>query len=182
MNSYSKVKLGKFSYLISLQDPGVILKENYEEFSQKEIKKDTGFELGEFYKILCKILDFKNTNKNLTLDKTYMINILQENFLNQGFKLSEPECLLLLKGINYAILKSSDVTGICKVLEKIRMNNLHLSYRKLQIQKLLTRVDFGNLGVYLREPFGSIDDCIVKTIPLMVPIISKFLLIKEDSL
>lgn len=172
------IKLKGKSYRIDPQSPGVIFDIHGNRLSEKTVNADLGLSSEEGYRVLLTLSqdEAKKHQCKMTSDKFNAI--LNENLMadSSGRELSKVDLQHAKKGVNYTIIPLRNQTQLAEVLQEIRSRH-NFVFRRVAIRHPnLNKINFGRLAKFARSPWTQISANELKTIPILLPPLSEFLL------
>lgn len=156
------VSYGGAKYEVISSNPLTILK-NKEVIGCKDLKKLGFLTLEQFSKFLIMLSQKRAPPCYLT--EPYLRQLICQNLLINDLAIPYPTTKQMIKGLNYAIVKSNDTLGILKLLTKIATAN-RCTYVQMDHETKVDKQKLKNVLTYVSGPYGDLSKSRVSTIPL----------------
>jgi hypothetical protein len=175
------VRFGKNKYHLCPDTPQVIFDKIMKRMSHEQILKDFSLPVKEAYEILLKIYQSdhkKNQKPHLELND--VVALIHDNLVSRtlpGLKMSLNEINTKLRGVNYGVIRHVDQEKILNLLDRILRASPGWEYRMIRVPyPEIQSIKLGRIANYLRAPLGKTDKAYFETIPLLIPVVSNYLL------
>jgi hypothetical protein len=161
-----KITYNKQVFYVDL-DNQLIFDFKKQTLSQKTLKQNNFKSKDEALILFKKLIEQSDTRKDALLNEIQFDDILQENLLYDNKDITRSNLPELRSGLNYKIVKSSDIASIINLLSKIKQKDKLISYKQISFNCNIKKNAIpSNIKKYLSAPLGSVSKEGFSTLPI----------------